>query len=259
MRILIGYKRLFMAALYVLLMLLWLAVLSLLITPNHKIFKRSQRFFSKRLLHSFNIQLSCFGQFNADARFIVANHISWLDALLILSQQEVCFIAKREVQNWPIIGFITQVLGTLYIRRDNKFSVYRDLPLAQAFIQQHQTLAVFPEGTTTKGEHVLEFSPMLFEVAVREACAVQPMALRYWDHEDGLSQAAPFIGDDSILVSLKRLAFTPITHAHVFRLPAIHGENLDRKQLARLCRNQIQQQLTCPPIVYSNPLQISLG
>lgn len=259
MRIVIGYKRLLMAALYLSLMFISLVLMSILLRPNHNAFKTCQRFFSKRLLSSFNIQLTLHGHLHKEARLIVANHISWVDALLLLSQQDVSFIAKREVRQWPIIGFITQVLGTLYIRRENKFSVYRDLPLAQSFIQQHKTLGIFPEGTTTIGDDVLEFFPMLFEVAIREQCSVQPMALRYWNHQNNLSQDAPFIGEDSILTSLKRIAFAPITYAEVFMLPTISSKNVSRKQLANLCQHQIKQGLSCSQIAYPNPLQISLG
>lgn len=259
MGILIGYKRLLMASIHLLLMVLSLMMMRLLFRPQHRAFRTCQRFFARRLLHSFNIHFNCQGQRDPNARLLVANHISWLDALLILSDHDVSFIAKQEVRQWPLIGFITHALGTLYIRRDNKFCVYRDLPVAQACLKQGKTLAIFPEGTTTKGADVLPFYPMLFEIAIREKCSVQPLALRYWNHEYDLSQAAPFVDDDSILISLKRIAFAPITHAQLFMLPAIHTHNVHRQQLARVCQQQIQQRLHHTHIVYPDQLQISLN
>lgn len=196
-----------------------------------------QRNLCSILLRCFNVEIHYIGSPNPDAKMLVANHISWLDALLFMPAPKLRFIAKSEVKNWPIIGLLAQLLGTVFIRRENKFQVYRSLPNAQRHICEGDNLVIFPEGTTTTGEDALPFRPMMFEVARREKCLVQPVAIRYWNHKNTISQTTPFIGDDDILINIIRLLFERKTYAYVHFLPALNPTELDRKQMA--CASQL--------------------
>ncbi|MGK0443748.1 MAG: 1-acyl-sn-glycerol-3-phosphate acyltransferase [Bermanella sp.] len=198
------------------------------------------------LLRCFNVEIRYIGKVNMDAKMIVANHISWLDALLFMPAPKLRFIAKSQVKNWPIIGLLAQLLGTVFIRRENKFQVYRSLPNAQRHIREGDNLVIFPEGTTTVGLDVLPFRPMIFEVAKREACMVQPVAIRYWNHKQIISQTTPFIDDDGILMSILKLLVERKTYAYVHFLPALDGAHLDRKQMAQQSQVMIHQALQQP-------------
>lgn len=205
-----------------------------------------QRRLCSILLRCFNVEIRYIGAPNPEAKMLMANHISWLDALLFMPAPKLRFIAKSEVKNWPIIGLLAQLLGTVFIRRENKFQVYRSLPNAQRHIREGDNLVIFPEGTTTIGEDVLPFRPMMFEVAKRENCLVQPVAVRYWDHNKTISEATPFIGDDGIFMSIMKLLFERKTYAHVHFLPALSPSKLDRKQMASLSQQSIAQALQQP-------------
>lgn len=198
------------------------------------------------LLRCFNVQVHYIGSVNVDAKMIVANHISWLDALLFMPAPKLRFIAKSEVKNWPVIGLLAQLLGTVFIRRENKFQVYRSLPNAQRHLRDGDNLVVFPEGTTSIGLDALPFRPMIFEVAKRENCLVQPVAIRYWNHEHDISETTPFIDDDGIFMSIIKLLFERKTHAHVHFLPAINSQDVCRKQMAQQSQLMIQQVLKQP-------------
>ena len=205
-----------------------------------------QRRLCSILLRCFNVEIHYVGAPNPDAKMLMSNHISWLDALLFMPAPKLRFIAKSEVKNWPIIGLLAQLLGTVFIRRENKFQVYRSLPNAQRHIREGDNLVIFPEGTTTTGEGVLPFRPMMFEVAIREKCLVQPVAVRYWNHHKTISAATPFIGDDGIFMSIMKLLFERKTYAHVHFLPALDPTELDRKQLANVSQQSIAQALKQP-------------
>ncbi len=198
------------------------------------------------LLRCFNVEIQYIGTANTDAKMLVANHISWLDALLFMPAPKLRFIAKSQVKNWPIIGLLAQLLGTVFIRRENKFQVYRSLPNAQRHIRQGDNLVIFPEGTTTVGLDVLTFRPMMFEVAKREACLVQPVAIRYWDHNQAISQTTPFIDDDGIFMSILKLLVERKIYAHVHFLPVLNAADLDRKQMAKQSQHLIHQALLQP-------------
>lgn len=198
------------------------------------------------LLRCFNVEIQYIGSPSKEAKLLVANHISWLDALLFMPAPKLRFIAKSQVKNWPVIGLLAQLLGTVFIRRENKFQVYRSLPNAQRHIRDGDNLVIFPEGTTTVGLDVQTFRPMMFEVAKRESCLVQPVAIRYWDHSHNISQVAPFIDDDGIFMSIIKLLFVRKIYAHVHFLPVLNAAELDRKQMAQQSQHMIRQTLLQP-------------
>ncbi len=198
---------------------------------------------SRRFYSSFNVKVQYFGEPVSKGNMTIANHVSWLDIVVLTGRFPFGFVAKSEVRHWPIFGAVGAAMGTLFINRTSKFSVYRSLPAGQAILQRQQTLAVFPEGTTTKGEQALPFYPMTFEIAVREKALVQPIALRYLNADGTPSQAAPFIDDDGFLQSLVRVACSPVTYVEVHLLPPLDASTLSRKQLAYVARERINEVL----------------
>jgi len=207
------------------------------------------------LLKCFHVQIHYIGTPHPDAQILVANHISWLDALLFMPAPKLRFIAKSQVKHWPVIGLMAQLLGTVFIRRENKFQVYRSLPNAQRHIRQGDNLVIFPEGTTTTGESTQTFRPMLFEVAKREHCLVQPVAIRYWDHKHQINNNTPFIDDDGIFMSIVKLLFERRIHAHVHFIPVLNPNHYDRKQMAAISEQSIKLILQQPYIAPTHSTQ----
>jgi len=237
------------------LIIMMLSAITLYLVVNNdakraRMIEACQQSLSQVLLACLHVQVEYSGKAHSDARMFVANHISWLDALLFSPAPRLRFIAKSEVKDWPILGLLAQLLGTVFIRRENKFQVYRSLPNAQRHIQDGDILMVFPEGTTTVGETTGVFRPMLLEVAQRERVLVQPIAIRYWNHKQERSKAAPFIDDDGIFMNIMKLLFQRKTIAHVHFLPAMDPKDLDRKQMAAHSQHIILNALQQP---YSKP------
>lgn len=197
-------------------------------------------FICRRFYLCFNVKAYYEGEPVTDGNLVVANHISWIDILLLNGRIPYGFVAKSEVRKWPIFGAIGASIGTLFIERENKLAVYRALPDGQNRLKQGQTLALFPEGTTSEGITALKFYPMLFEIASRQGCQVQPIAIRYATKTGDPSRAAAFIGDDGFVESLVRMAMSPVTYAYVHYLPPINANKLDRKALAKETHRSIQ-------------------
>ena len=196
--------------------------------------RRCLRWGSWTLCQAFSVRLPAPLALPASPQLIVVNHISWLDVVVLSAllppALETRFLAKAEVGRWPVIGPFARGLGMAFIDRSSAFRSYRALP-ALAKGLQARSLLFFPEGTTTDGVGVAPLKPMGFELAARTGIPVQPLFLRYRDGTGRLSRAPAFLGDDTLLESVLRLACAPAVTVEVERLSALPAA--PRKALAR--------------------------
>lgn len=113
---------------------------------------------------------------------LVSNHCSWADILTLRSVTLMYFVAKAEVRNWPVVGFITAVTGTIYIER-RRSQAKRQEQVLRERIAARQLLIFFPEGTSTDGLRVLPFKSSLFSAFFDDGQGadlwIQPVTLRY--------------------------------------------------------------------------------
>ena len=109
--------------------------------------------------------------------YLVANHISWLDIIVIGGLQPVSFLSKKEVLRWPLIGYLAKHAGTLFIKRGAGASTA--MQSLGNCLQQGMSAAIFPEGTTSLGQTVQGFYPRLFAAAIDKQMTIQPLAITY--------------------------------------------------------------------------------
>lgn len=168
---------------------------------------------------------------------MVANHISWLDIHVINSLKPMIFVAKSDVAQWPIFGWIAQKIGTIFIRRDKLSDLKRVIQLIQSKIHQRQAICIFPEGTSSDGRQVLEFRSNLFEVVSHTPHQIIPLAIQY--QEDGMySDRAAFIGDMGLIDSIGRVMQSNSLVADVYLAPPIDADK-SRQELAILSREAV--------------------
>ncbi len=114
---------------------------------------------------------------------MLANHSSWLDVLVLNAQVPVVFVAKSEVAGWPGIGWLARATGTLFVRREARGEVAQQALALAERLRAGQTLALFPEGTSTDNQRVLPFKPALLAgllaPGLPEGLAAQPVTLAY--------------------------------------------------------------------------------
>ena len=177
------------------------------------------------------------------AIFLVANHISWLDIFAINSVLPTCFIAKSEIRDWPILGWLCEKAGTVFIRRQKMRDLSRlDVMLKQRFIDQ-VTVGAFLEGTTTDGRTVLPFKSGLLRAALQTGTPILPVALQYC-HEDGsFCDQAAFVGEKTLASSLKEILGIRKIFVHVHLLPMMDGVQRTRQELALAIREAILQKI----------------
>jgi 1-acyl-sn-glycerol-3-phosphate acyltransferase len=109
------------------------------------------------------------------ASMVAANHVSWLDIFVISSARPTRFIAKSEIRDWPIAGWIAEEAGTLFMRRHEWRDTARTTERVHAALAGGDCVGLFPEGLTTEGDTLLKFHSSLFEAAVGNAAHVYPL------------------------------------------------------------------------------------
>ena len=167
------------------------------------------------------------------------NHVSWLDIIVLGASAPLRFVAKSEVRQWPLLGWLAHSAGTLFIRRGDAGGLQTQMAAA---LDQGQSLMIFAEGTTTLGHQVRTFHGRLLSCAVERQLPLQPIALRY-HHQGQLARQAAFIDDDEFSSHLWRLLGSSPVELELHFLPPISSRGLGRNQLARQARQAVVQAL----------------
>lgn len=111
--------------------------------------------------------------------FLVSNHLSYLDIVVLASQMDCVFIAKREVARWPVFGLLSRSMDTIFIDRARIADIPRVNALIVETLRHGQNIVVFPEGTSTAGASILPFKASLLEPAARGNFPVAYACLSY--------------------------------------------------------------------------------
>jgi 1-acyl-sn-glycerol-3-phosphate acyltransferase len=119
------------------------------------------------------------GDFLNDHFLIAANHQSYLDVVVLGSIFPTLFVAKSDVKNWPIIGWLVTLAGTLYVDRKAFRGTINAVRTMEQILSQGTSIQIFPEGTSTNGDLVLPFKPSLFSAAIPSHTKILPVTIRY--------------------------------------------------------------------------------
>jgi len=181
-------------------------------------------------------------------RLLLANHISWIDVFALNAALPVRFVAKAEIGAWPLMGTLVTLAGTLYIERGRRHAVHAMNQRVRERLQAGESVAVFPEGTTTDGSHLLAFHSNLVAPALDLRCEIWPVALRYTQHGRP-TQAAAFIGETTMLESMWRIATARGLAIEIAFLAPLTLESEPpptRHQVAHAARAEIARHLGLP-------------
>ena len=196
---------------------------------------------ARRLLRAIALEVRPRGHIPAPGAplLLVANHISWLDTYALNTVSAARFVAKSEVYGWPIVGTIAAQFGTFFLERGRYRAAARTVAALADALRAAQPVAVFPEGTTSYGECVRHFYPAMFQAAVLSGARVQPVAIRYRDADGAPTEAAAYVGDMSLLESLRVLLRQPRLVADLVFCAPLDATHRTRKQLAIEARSAI--------------------
>lgn len=159
---------------------------------------------AQAMLKIAGIELAVRGAPVADGpALLVANHLSWLDIVVLHASRYCRFVSKSDIKHWPLVGTLASGAGTLYIERESRRDAHRVVHHVKERLELGDVIAVFPEGTTGDGIRLKPFHANLLQAAISAGAPVQPVALRFMDADTGQTSFAPrYIDDDSIFVSI---------------------------------------------------------
>ena len=144
-------------------------------------------------LFLFNVRIKVTGEIPKPPYILVGNHISYLDILVTASLTGTPFIAKKEVRDWPLIGWIAALYGGLFIDRENRNDVMRFPELLAHQINQNGSIAIFPEGTSTDGQDVKPFYSSLFQWPAENEFPIHTCSISYRTGNPEKTPASQFV------------------------------------------------------------------
>ncbi|MEX2476585.1 lysophospholipid acyltransferase family protein [Marinobacter sp.] len=153
----------------------------------------------------------------------VSNHVSWSDIPVLGGRVPLRFLSKAEVGRWPVIGWLAQQAGTLFITRGGGRAREAQAEISATLVSG-QSVLVFPEGTTSSGLSVLPFHSRLLQAAPQAGVAIQPISIAY-TRNGRPDQLAPFIGDDDFQHHLPRMLRQAAVEVTVVFHPAVPVSN----------------------------------
>jgi len=159
---------------------LWISILGL---PNRwKIISRLNRNFTLLLRLILNIKVTVTGdegQMERGGYVIIANHVSYVDGIVLGSIFPILFVSKREVRSWPIVGQWNLLCGSIFINRQRKEEVGALVEEMTRKLKHEANILLFPEGTSTNGEKMLPFQTVPLAAPLRNRSIIVPVTLTY--------------------------------------------------------------------------------
>ncbi|EDL48142.1 1-acyl-sn-glycerol-3-phosphate acyltransferase [Erythrobacter sp. SD-21] len=175
--------------------------------------------------------------------FFISNHISWIDILAMAGASGTAFVAKWELSQVPVIGWLCSLNRTVFVKREHRMGVAEQINALKEALQDNWSVTVFPEGTVTDGHSLLPFKSSMISVLEPPppGVMVQPAVLDYGENSEEIS----WIGEESGLHNAMRI----MARRGTFRLritylePFSPEEHRGRKAIAAKARAEIVEQL----------------
>ena len=115
---------------------------------------------------------------------LAANHVSWLDIVILSSLAPLSFVAKRDVNGWPFFGQLARLQRTVFVDRERRQSTAKSRDEIQERLSASDILVLFPEATSGDGASVKPFKSAFFSAAERAGVVVQPLSIAYVGHRN---------------------------------------------------------------------------
>ena len=194
--------------------------------------ERCIRNWSRKLLAICGVRLVVQGAISDSPALIVCNHISWLDIFAVNTCRPCRFVAKSDIRDWPLLGWLCDRAGTIFIARGRQRDVRRIFQGLVRSIHAGERVAFFPEGTTSLQGTVLPFHANLFEAAIDADVPVQPYALRYLDRNGRPHPAVDYVGETTFVQSMLMVLRHRDITAELLVLPVLASAGAHRRELA---------------------------
>ncbi|TIN23840.1 MAG: 1-acyl-sn-glycerol-3-phosphate acyltransferase [Mesorhizobium sp.] len=187
---------------------------------------------------------------------VASNHISWTDIMVLGSMVDVKFIARADMEGWPLIGMLSKLQRTVFIERERKRSSGDQASEIASRMAKGDAMVLFAEGSTGDGNMILPFKSTLFgaaSMAISEGAAeqvfIQPVAIAYTRlHGVPLGRRhrplAAWIGDEDLMPHLRVLLAEGALDVEVyFGEPIAFSKGSNRKETSKLMESQVREMM----------------
>ena len=166
-------------------------------------------YWSRLLCFICGLKVYIHGQKPESPVLLVANHVSWLDIPIIHSLMLAGFVAKSEIKYWPILGWITVVGDTLFLKRGNAESRKGVINQIKKRLNNKRSVAVFPEGTVTDGSYLRTFHRQLIHAAIETETPILPVAIKFLKTDGTRNDQVGFLNDELFMPHVWRVLSLP--------------------------------------------------
>lgn len=173
----------------------------------------------------------------------VANHVSWMDILVMNACRRVRFVAKAEVRQWPLVGWMAIRTGTIFFKRTSPHELGRVTKSINTFLRRGDCIALFSDGTRTDSASVHAFHSGLLESAIAAEALIWPVGIRYSRLDGSLGTDTPVVSSQSLFASIRNILAQPATRAQVSYTDPIESSAGDRHKLTAWCHQSIERSL----------------
>lgn len=184
--------------------------------------------------------------------FYIANHISWVDILALAGASGTAFVAKAELAEAPVVGWLARLNRTVFVKRENRLGVAEQINALKEALVDNWSVTVFPEGTTTDGQSLLPFKTSMLSVLdpPPPGVLVQPVVLDYGPVAEWIG----WIGEESGINNAKRVLSRKGTFClKVYFLEPFSPEQYGgRKAIGEQARRRIEE---CLLEILASPLR----
>lgn len=189
------------------------------------------RWWSAAVCRIFGIRRRVEGEFAHGPSLVAANHISWVDIMLLHSVAPMVFVAKYEISQWPVVGWLAKSGRTVFHRRGSHDSASDVAHAMAGRLEQGIKVAIFPEGGILPGVGVKRFHARLFAAAIESSVPVQPVMLRFVRDGQRLDDIT-FLPGEHFVGNFFRLLMCKGYTADVQVMSRIDPAGKQRRQLA---------------------------
>ena len=211
---------------------------------NTNLNKNAVKFWSKLLCYICGLKLKLRGNIQENPVLIVANHVTWLDIPVIHSFKLAGFVAKEEISRWPFLGWAIKSGETLFIKRGKLESRREVLDNIEDRLKQGRSIAVFPEGKVTNGDHLGRFHRQLMQAAVETNSPIQAIAIKYLNQDGTRNQKVCFLNDEKFVFNVFRIISLPTCTVEVTFCEAIDTQSKSAREVALITHNQVAKVLS---------------
>jgi 1-acyl-sn-glycerol-3-phosphate acyltransferase len=202
--------------------------------PSPRSFARRAQRTARAILRVHGVEIVVSGDPPQGHALIVANHVSYLDPLVVSAVVPCVSIAKGESLGWPLVGPGLRALGVMFVKRGDAYSGARALRAARRALRAGASVLNFPEGTTFDGSQIGDFRRGCFGLARLAGARIVPLHLGYDDPR------MPWYGGQTFVPHYWRMAGVPRVVVRVcFGTPLDVLAKDGATELATRCRDAV--------------------